>query len=123
LGFAFVAYAPVRFVLDFLRVPEGDPNFPGASDPRYAGLTPAQWACFLALGYGAYLLKGSIGKPYVRTAPAAPDEPRPDEPRPDEPRPDEPQPERAADEQPKVERPQPKTKKRRKRRPKTSDVG
>ena len=73
LGFAFVAYSPVRFVLDFLRVPAGDPVFPGATDPRYAGLTPAQWACFGALFFGIWLLRRSLGKPYKRLAPAAPD--------------------------------------------------
>jgi phosphatidylglycerol---prolipoprotein diacylglyceryl transferase len=42
-----LAYAPVRFGLDFLRatdVPE--------PDPRYAGLTPAQWGCVLVLFAG-----------------------------------------------------------------------
>lgn len=51
-GWMCVAYAPVRFVLDFLREPEGAGSLGG--DPRYGGLTPAQWACFglLALGLG-----------------------------------------------------------------------
>jgi phosphatidylglycerol---prolipoprotein diacylglyceryl transferase len=42
-----LAYAPVRFGLDFLRatdVPE--------PDPRYLGLTPAQWGCLGVLGAG-----------------------------------------------------------------------
>jgi phosphatidylglycerol:prolipoprotein diacylglycerol transferase len=42
-----LAYAPVRFGLDFLRatdVPE--------PDPRYFGLTPAQWGCVLVLFAG-----------------------------------------------------------------------
>jgi phosphatidylglycerol---prolipoprotein diacylglyceryl transferase len=42
-----IAYAPVRFGLDFLRatdVPE--------PDPRYFGLTPAQWGCILVLFAG-----------------------------------------------------------------------
>jgi phosphatidylglycerol:prolipoprotein diacylglycerol transferase len=42
-----LAYAPVRFGLDFLRatdVPE--------PDPRYWGLTPAQWGCILVLFAG-----------------------------------------------------------------------
>jgi phosphatidylglycerol:prolipoprotein diacylglycerol transferase len=46
-----LAYAPIRFALDFLRatdVPE--------PDPRYFGLTPAQWGCFLVLGAGLALL-------------------------------------------------------------------
>ena len=42
-----LAYAPVRFGLDFLRatdVPE--------PDARYFGLTPAQWGCVLVLFAG-----------------------------------------------------------------------
>ncbi|MFO0615663.1 MAG: prolipoprotein diacylglyceryl transferase family protein [Polyangiaceae bacterium] len=35
-----LAYAPVRFALDFLRVSEAE-----GGDARYAGLTPAQWSC------------------------------------------------------------------------------
>lgn len=40
-----VLYAPVRFLLDFLR--------PENTDPRYAGLTFAQWSSFLAFGAAA----------------------------------------------------------------------
>jgi phosphatidylglycerol---prolipoprotein diacylglyceryl transferase len=72
LGIIITAYAPVRFFLDFLRVEPDDPNFTGFSDPRYAGLTFAQWACFVGLALGLYLLSRSVGKPYVRTGPAAP---------------------------------------------------
>ncbi len=46
-----LAYAPVRFGLDFLRardVPE--------PDTRYAGLTPAQWGCIAVLFAGIALL-------------------------------------------------------------------
>jgi phosphatidylglycerol---prolipoprotein diacylglyceryl transferase len=43
-----LAYAPVRFGLDFLRLPEGD--------ARYAGLTPAQWACLALFGFGLAML-------------------------------------------------------------------
>jgi phosphatidylglycerol:prolipoprotein diacylglycerol transferase len=50
-----LAYAPVRFGLDFLRVTGG----PGA-DPRYFGLTPAQWCCILVLGVGAGLLQWTM---------------------------------------------------------------
>ena len=47
---AFVAlYAPVRFLLDFLRVP----------DPTYAGLTPAQWGIVVVLlGAAGWLASG-----------------------------------------------------------------
>ncbi len=50
-------YAPVRFGLDFLR--------PDDTDPRYAGLTFAQWASFLVFGAAAYALVNIIrnGKP------------------------------------------------------------
>ena len=40
-------YAPVRFFLDFLR--------PEDTDPRYLGLTFAQWASFLVFGAAAYV--------------------------------------------------------------------
>ena len=52
-GLMCVAYAPVRFFLDFLRVEEG--GIAGA-DPRYGGLTPAQWACFGLLALGLYFV-------------------------------------------------------------------
>ena len=42
-----VLYAPVRFGLDFLR--------PEETDPRYLGLTFAQWASFLAFGAAVYV--------------------------------------------------------------------
>jgi len=47
---ASVAYAPVRFALDFLRV--GDPE---GGDLRYASLTPAQWACIGLFGFGIWV--------------------------------------------------------------------
>jgi phosphatidylglycerol---prolipoprotein diacylglyceryl transferase len=53
-GLMCTAYAPVRFVLDFLREDERD-LFGG--DPRYGGLTPAQWACFGLLALGIYFLR------------------------------------------------------------------
>lgn len=39
-----MAYPPVRFLLDFLRV--GPESAVLGADPRYGGLTPAQWAGF-----------------------------------------------------------------------------
>ncbi len=47
-----LAYAPVRFAMDFLRVRNVD-----SADPRYFALTPAQWQCVLLLVFGLYLLK------------------------------------------------------------------
>jgi phosphatidylglycerol:prolipoprotein diacylglycerol transferase len=55
-GFMCVAYAPVRFLLDFLREDERD-AFLSGGDPRYGGLTPAQWACFGLLALGLYFLR------------------------------------------------------------------
>jgi phosphatidylglycerol:prolipoprotein diacylglycerol transferase len=54
IGLMCVAYAPIRFFLDFLRVPEGSMS---GADPRYGGLTPAQWACFGLLALGVYFLR------------------------------------------------------------------
>ena len=68
IGLTLTAYAPVRFGLDFLRVDPGQRVFHGATDPRYWGLTPAQWVCFLALGVGLYFLSKTWNAPYVRTA-------------------------------------------------------
>lgn len=42
-----LAYAPVRFALDFLRLPAD-----AEGDARYGGLTPAQWASFVLLAVG-----------------------------------------------------------------------
>lgn len=66
IGAMAIAYAPVRFALDFLRVTEPIAEAGGlvaAVDPRYAGLTPAQWACCGLLGVGVYF--------FVRTLHAA----------------------------------------------------
>jgi phosphatidylglycerol:prolipoprotein diacylglycerol transferase len=56
-GAMAIAYAPVRFALDFLRVDRPIVESNGliaAVDPRYAGLTPAQWACLGLLLMGLY---------------------------------------------------------------------
>lgn len=48
-----VAYMPIRFALDFLRV----------NDATYGGLTPAQWFAIVLMGLGGWLLmKGSQKK-------------------------------------------------------------
>jgi phosphatidylglycerol:prolipoprotein diacylglycerol transferase len=51
-------YAPLRFLLDFLRERSGVAigPFTSGGDARYAGLTPAQWACFPMLALGIALL-------------------------------------------------------------------
>ena len=54
---AGILYAPVRFLLDFLR--------PEDTDPRYAGLTFAQWSSILAVGAALYAASRILksGKP------------------------------------------------------------
>ncbi len=57
MGLLIALYAPVRFVLEFLRLPEGtilDGLVVG--DRRYLGLTPAQYGCFIFLTVGIYLM-------------------------------------------------------------------
>jgi len=54
LGIMCIAYAPTRFALDFLRVQESE--YHGQADPRYGGLTPAQWGCLLLLSAGVAFL-------------------------------------------------------------------
>jgi phosphatidylglycerol---prolipoprotein diacylglyceryl transferase len=46
-----LSYAPIRFLLDFLRI-RGTPG----ADARYAGLTPAQWACTLLFLFGVLMV-------------------------------------------------------------------
>jgi phosphatidylglycerol:prolipoprotein diacylglycerol transferase len=47
-----LAYAPVRFVMDFLRL-KGNGE---STDPRYGSLTPAQWACFALFAFGFVMI-------------------------------------------------------------------
>lgn len=63
-GWMCVLYAPVRFPLDFLRI-ESSAIHDG--DPRYLGLTPAQWACFALFALGVYLIRMSKGYPVPPT--------------------------------------------------------
>ena len=51
-GALAVVYPMIRFPLDFLRATDLGPE----SDPRYGGLTPAQWACFGFVALGAAIL-------------------------------------------------------------------
>jgi phosphatidylglycerol---prolipoprotein diacylglyceryl transferase len=61
LALLCIAYAPLRFALDFLREHQPVPgDARGAIDPRYFYLTPAQWECFALLGLGVYLLYGVL---------------------------------------------------------------
>ena len=47
-----LAYAPVRFAMDFLRVRDME-----NADPRYGSLTPAQWACVALFVFGLVMLR------------------------------------------------------------------
>ena len=68
-GFVAVAtgalYAPVRFFLDFLR--------PEDTDPRYVGLTFAQWASIVAFGGSLYVASRILksGAPAETVAPTS----------------------------------------------------
>jgi phosphatidylglycerol:prolipoprotein diacylglycerol transferase len=46
-----LAYAPVRFAMDYLRVRDVD-----QADPRYGGLTPAQWLCVVLFVFGLVMV-------------------------------------------------------------------
>jgi phosphatidylglycerol---prolipoprotein diacylglyceryl transferase len=45
-----LAYSPVRFAMDYLRITDGE-----SADPRYGGLTPAQWMCIALFVFGLVL--------------------------------------------------------------------
>jgi len=76
IGLFATMYAPVRFGLDFLRATDV-----ARPDERYAGLTPAQWACMAALGVGVWLLRRPspvlefTGPPAREGEPPGPDQP------------------------------------------------
>lgn len=72
LGVMCMAYAPTRFALDFLRARENEVL---GADPRYGGLTPAQWGCtilLLAGVYFAYRAGTSVERGETHLAPPAP---------------------------------------------------
>jgi phosphatidylglycerol---prolipoprotein diacylglyceryl transferase len=56
IGTMCTAYAPFRFALDFLRARDVS-----GADPRYFGLTPAQWACIVLLSAGLYFAHRAAG--------------------------------------------------------------
>jgi len=62
---AGVLYAPVRFFLDFLR--------PEDTDPRYGGMTFAQWSSIVAFGAAVYAASRILktGEPAETTAPTS----------------------------------------------------
>jgi phosphatidylglycerol:prolipoprotein diacylglycerol transferase len=46
-----LAYSPVRFAMDFLRIPASE-----GGDTRYLGLTPAQYGCIALFVYGVVMI-------------------------------------------------------------------
>ncbi len=46
-----LAYAPVRFAMDFLRLPQSE-----GGDTRYGSLTPAQWCCMVLFLYSLSMI-------------------------------------------------------------------
>jgi phosphatidylglycerol:prolipoprotein diacylglycerol transferase len=58
IGLAATLYSPARFFFDFLRATDV-----AKPDERYAGLTPAQWACLATLALGIRLLTASRPQP------------------------------------------------------------
>jgi phosphatidylglycerol---prolipoprotein diacylglyceryl transferase len=47
-----LAYAPVRFAMDYLRVRDVD-----QADPRFGGLTPAQWLRVVLFVFGLVMVR------------------------------------------------------------------
>lgn len=75
LGTILVLYSPFRFFMDFLRIDEGE-----FVDPRYFGLTPAQYGVIFLLAAGIYLLVTAPRRPldisfWGSRSPAPPPEP------------------------------------------------
>ncbi len=50
-----LAYAPVRFAMDFLRIRDIE-----NADPRYGSFTPAQWACIGLFAFGLFMVRRVI---------------------------------------------------------------
>jgi len=65
LGVMAVMYSVPRFLMEFLR--------PHSTDPRYAGLTFAQWASIATLFIGFYLIFGPVKKPVTEPDPEPPE--------------------------------------------------
>lgn len=65
MGLLAVMYATGRFFFDFLRATD----VPYA-DKRYAGLTPAQYFCFLLVAWGLYILARRGPAPVIPAPPA-----------------------------------------------------
>jgi len=63
IGLAAVMYAPARFLFDFLRATDV-----ARPDQRYAGMTPAQWACLATAALGAHLLYKSSSAREIKSS-------------------------------------------------------
>jgi phosphatidylglycerol:prolipoprotein diacylglycerol transferase len=75
-----LAYAPVRFAMDFLRVRDVD-----QADPRYGAFTPAQWMCIALFVFGLVMVKrvrdlGASGRDPMELVSLPRSGPLPDEP-------------------------------------------
>jgi phosphatidylglycerol---prolipoprotein diacylglyceryl transferase len=66
LSVACLAYAPARFLLDFLRATDVR-----GADPRVLGLTPGQYACLVVLAVGVVAAWWTWGRPAPAPPPAA----------------------------------------------------
>jgi phosphatidylglycerol:prolipoprotein diacylglycerol transferase len=62
-----LSYAPVRFLLDFLRAPPLE-----GGDVRYAGLTPAQWSSIAMVGIGLAVWQFGVKPRMTRGVPHQP---------------------------------------------------
>jgi len=71
-GLFAVIYAPIRFLLDFLRIPPSSTELGIMGDVRYFGLTPAQYASIMALVLGVFILRYAfrVNKPKGRMLPS-----------------------------------------------------
>jgi phosphatidylglycerol---prolipoprotein diacylglyceryl transferase len=78
LGGLCAVYAPLRFFLDFLRIPEPvwSQNAELVPDRRYGALTPAQWAALLLFAFGVWQLRRALSRSDEDAAFVAPKPPR-----------------------------------------------
>jgi len=67
LAVACLGYAPVRFLLDFLRATDVR-----GADPRFLGLTPGQYASLLLFGVGLVVVRVIWNRPLPAPPPAPP---------------------------------------------------
>jgi phosphatidylglycerol:prolipoprotein diacylglycerol transferase len=73
LALAPIIYSPVRFLLDFLRSTDY-----GNVDPRYLGMTAAQWLCIAMLAGGVWGMWLVLRRSEIRPWPERGKEPEPE---------------------------------------------